>query len=149
MASVFTPGDRARYLERMISYEFNDKTLVNHALTSAGYALPVDGNKDLAMVGDAVLKVVLVTDGYTRGQINDVVSTKGSKVSLAEAGFRNGLDGFIYVNPAQGGHVSDGVMATAVEAIFGAVYIDSGRDITPVERAIAAFQLAWSSEPFS
>lgn len=37
--------------------------------------------------------------------------------------------------------ISDRVMATAVEAIMGAVYIDSKQDTAAVERAMAAFGL--------
>jgi hypothetical protein len=34
--------------------------------------------------------------------------------------------GFVNVNRAQGGHVSPGTVASTVEAIIGAVHIDSG-----------------------
>jgi ribonuclease-3 len=61
---------------------------------------------------------------------------------LARAGFDNGLEAYIETNPSQGEFISDRVMATTVEAIIGAVYIDSKQDTAAVERTMAAFGLS-------
>ncbi|KAB8264066.1 ribonuclease III domain-containing protein [Aspergillus pseudonomiae] len=107
----------------------------------------LDGHKDLAQLGDAVLRLILVKDGYqahaTRGQINDTHSGKASNAFLARIGFQKGFDRYLYVNPSQGGTVSDKVMATTVEAILGAVYIDSGENIQAVRSVVAELGLAW------
>jgi len=57
-------------------------------------------------------------------------------------GFRNGLDRFVYINPAQDGVVSAGTMATTLEAILGAVYIDS---LGNMRRVAAGVGLCWPS----
>ena len=50
----------------------------------------------------------------------------GSNVNLDRIGRIHGLDGFICRNPSQGGHISPATMTATVEAILGAVYLDSG-----------------------
>lgn len=56
--------------------------------------------------------------------------------NLALIGRSRGLDKYIHVNPCQWGQVSDKVMATAVEALIGAVFIDSDWNISIVQSVI-------------
>lgn len=58
----------------------------------------------------------------------DLVSEKG----LANRGFSHGLDAFIIKNAGHLGRISDRMMATAIEAIIGAVFIDSGFNLEAV-----------------
>ena len=55
-----------------------------------------------------------------------MVSTIASNNNLATVGFRNGIDVAMNKNPSQYGQVSPDVMATTVEAIIGAIYLDAG-----------------------
>jgi ribonuclease-3 len=62
--------ERADFAEDIIHYDFTNRAVLYEALRSAG-ALALtgrphrsDGNKDLAQIGDAVLRLILVTDGY-------------------------------------------------------------------------------------
>lgn len=57
---------RIQAVEGIIGYRFVDETLLREALQAAGYSYPIDGNKNLALVGDAALRLVLVSDGYKR-----------------------------------------------------------------------------------
>jgi ribonuclease-3 len=67
-------------LEFVIKYTFNDKSILWEALQAPGsgvrYAgareIP-DGNKRLALVGDAVLKFIMVTDKYALGSTRGMV----------------------------------------------------------------------------
>lgn len=59
-----------------------------------------------------------------------------NNASLAKAGFLKGLDRFIHLNPSARGHVTDNLMATTVEAVIGAVYLDSGYDIAVARKVI-------------
>lgn len=52
----------------------------------------------------------------------------GSNVNLDRAGRLYGLDVFVCRNPSQVGYLSPATMATTVEAILGAVYLDGGID---------------------
>lgn len=137
-------------VEEIINYQFINPKLICEALLAAGSYLPgivrisKDGNKNLALVGDAVLQLVLVSDGYNKGlykgAINDIVSAKGRNAYLTVQGFHNNLDEFIFKNPSQP-DISKGLMADTVEAILGAVYLDSGKDISAVQDVMKTFNI--------
>jgi hypothetical protein len=61
---------RAEFLENIIRYEFTNRAVPYEALRTAGAlalaggAYRPDGNKDLAQIGDAALRLILVMDGY-------------------------------------------------------------------------------------
>lgn len=80
------------------------------------------------------------TQIFITGTINDIVSTKGRNTYLTVQGFHNNLDEFIFKNPSQR-NVSKGLMADTVEAILGAVYLDSGKDISAVQDVMKALDL--------
>ncbi|GIK05201.1 hypothetical protein Aspvir_009305 [Aspergillus viridinutans] len=144
--------ERAESVEDIIYYDFTNRAILYEALGSAGaLAMPglayrSDGNKDLAQIGDAVLRLILVMDGYEakagRGYINQVVSSVGSNPHLAQTGSKAGLENLILINPSQAS-VSPGVMAQTVEAILGAVYLDSGMDVQAVRAVMAILNLGW------
>ncbi|KAH2035403.1 hypothetical protein KXW27_003641 [Aspergillus fumigatus] len=144
--------ERADVVEDIIHYDFTNRSILYEALRSAG-ALALtgrahrsDGNKDLAQVGDAVLQLILVMDGYeakgSRGYINQIVSSTASNPNLAQVGFKAGLESVILINPSQAS-VSPGVMAQTVEAILGAVYLDSQMDVQAVRAVMASLSLGW------
>ncbi len=55
-------------VETLIGYHFKDSTLLVEAFQAPGVfgALP-DGNKRLALLGDAALKLVLISDWFQEG----------------------------------------------------------------------------------
>jgi len=57
-----------------------------------------------------------------------MVSYVGSNTNLDRVGRENGLDMYINTNPAQGRTMSPITMTVTVEAVLGAVYLDSGMD---------------------
>ncbi|KAL1965858.1 hypothetical protein VTN77DRAFT_4991 [Rasamsonia byssochlamydoides] len=147
MAALCIPADdRIRAVEEIISYKFTDPSVLHEALQAAGFILP-DGNKNLALVGDAALKLILVLDGHgrgaSRGKINNIISTKASNAHLADQGFLRGLDKYVYTNPSQGSFVSDGVMATTMQAILGAIFLESSQDISVLQNVVAVLGLSW------
>ncbi|KAF7164604.1 hypothetical protein CNMCM5623_009061 [Aspergillus felis] len=142
--------ERAESVEDIIHYDFTNRSILYEALRSAG-ALAMtgranrsDGNKDLAQIGDAVLRLILVMDGYEAraGYINQIVSSVGSNPHLAQMGSNAGLENLILINPSQVS-VSPGVMAQTVEAILGAVYLDSEMDVQAVRAVMAILSLGW------
>ncbi|EON64602.1 hypothetical protein W97_03835 [Coniosporium apollinis CBS 100218] len=152
--SLMRRTQRIEGCQAVLGYDFNDSDLLWEALQAAGSPvfavgrrfLP-DGNKRLAILGDAVLKLILIRDGYVHdesrgtgatiaalveklmcdpGIMNRNVSTVGSNTNLDSVGRRNGLNSFVEGNPSQQGVVPPNTMAATVEAILGAVFLDSG-----------------------
>ena len=148
---------KTRGVEDIIGYSFNDPLILWEALQAAGSGIRsagdrhfADGNKRLAMLGDAILKLVLVEDWYgsldVRGispflsttvapasdtgpeRASDIVGRVGSNANLNRLGRLHSLDEFICRNPSQAGYISQNTMASTVEAILGAVYLDRGID---------------------
>lgn len=62
------------------------------------------------------------------GRASDIVQQVGSNANLDRMGRLHGLDAMVCRNPSQGAHISPVTMTATVEAILGAVYLDSGID---------------------
>lgn len=75
------------------------------------------------------------------GRGNNLVSTLGSNANLSDVARRVGLEDHIVVNPGHVGRVSDKTLATTVEAVLGAVYLDSGKGLDVVRLAMARLEL--------
>lgn len=80
----------------------------------------------------------MISDSGT-GRASDIVQQVGSNANLDRVGRLHGLDVFVCRNPAQGDYVSPATMTTTVEAILGAVYLDS--DIGNVSRVMQTLGL--------
>ncbi|KAK1243570.1 hypothetical protein MKX08_001708 [Trichoderma sp. CBMAI-0020] len=71
-------------IESILHYHFKDPALLEEALQAAAVSTPSTsqqdprkhGNKALAMIGDAVLKLVVVDDGIVGGKSRQDVSLK-------------------------------------------------------------------------
>lgn len=173
--SVTEMKNRIKAVEAIIGHNFHDPSLLWEALQGAGSGVyqagtreVPDGNKRLALIGDATQKLILVTDGYSLGKskgsckpslsicsilthcsrmlgkISEVVSSNLSNDALKRACTVNGLERYIRNNPAQGNIISAGLKATTVEAILGAVYLDSNRDTNTVKDVMSTLGLVWS-----
>lgn len=68
MFSSTVANDHIRSVEKILGYEFDDPSRLEEALRLAGSGtrLP-DGNKPMALIGDSVIKMILVTKGYEKG----------------------------------------------------------------------------------
>jgi hypothetical protein len=70
---IFHSAQRIRELEEIIGYEFKDKSLLDRALQAAGFGLLREGNKPLALIGDATLKLIIRMMGYeTNASIGEI-----------------------------------------------------------------------------
>ncbi|KAF5864338.1 hypothetical protein ETB97_007900 [Aspergillus alliaceus] len=116
--------------KKITNYHLTNPVTLHEALRTPSsipiaYPYHIDGQKDLSQIGDAAIRLVLVTDGYdaqaTRGQITEIHITTANNRYLARTGFLYGS--------FPGDIVPDRVMATTVEAILGAVYVDSGESM--------------------
>ena len=159
-------NEELQVLEQKINYSFSNRTLLREALQTPS-RVNEDGNKNLAMVGNAIIRLVIVNYGLkekkTRGmrfthngyyftnlrsrlwlgQISDMFTSKASNVSLCTQGFYLGIDEFVIKRTTQVG-VGSRAMATTMEAIIGAVYLDCNEQIQPCVDVLTALDLTWS-----
>ncbi|KAL3483844.1 ribonuclease III domain-containing protein [Aspergillus germanicus] len=138
--------DRPRAFLMRFNLTFENEDLIVEALRAAGYLGSV-GNKELALIGDTVLRLYLQVEGrarrLSRGAINDMVQRLSCNDNLTDRGSELGIGAYIQNNPSQGNAISPGLMATTVEAIIGAVFLDKNRELAAVEPVIALFGLSW------
>ncbi|OOQ88755.1 RNAse III [Penicillium brasilianum] len=138
--AILTTAERIRAVELIINYVFHDQSLVLRALEAAGATMASEGNKRLALIGDAALRLVLYELGYEdEASIRDMTTaqnTRATNENLAEIGFSLGLNVYLLLNPSAQGAIHERLMATTVEAIIGAVYLDSNRDLMAIRRLI-------------
>ncbi|OQD75521.1 hypothetical protein PENDEC_c007G02304 [Penicillium decumbens] len=136
----FTTAERIRAVEGIIGYEFQEKSLLLKALEAAGATAASQGNKRLALIGDAALRLVLYEFGYedqaTIYDMTQAQNIRATNQNLAQIGFTLGLDVYIQLNPSAQGVVPGRLMATTIEAIIGAVYLDCNKNIMVIRPLI-------------
>jgi len=122
------------FVEQAIGYQFRNKKLLQEALTAAGADRDGhDGNRQLASIGQAALRLAIADSGYMelmpRGQTGEVQSLLDSKSHLASAATQLGIASCIKLCP-KSGEASNYVVALAMRAIIGATWKDTdSRDI--------------------
>ncbi|AMG30146.1 ribonuclease III [Grimontia hollisae] len=124
-----TPMNR---LQRRIGYTFNDTTLLSLALTHRSAS--GNHNERLEFLGDSILSFVVADDLYHRfpnvdeGDMSRMRATLVRGNTLAELGREFELGDVLQLGPGElksGGFRRDSILADAVEAIIGAIYLDS------------------------
>lgn len=136
-----TPANR---LQRKLGYQFNNCELMTLALTHRS----ANGthNERLEFLGDSILSFVVADDLYHRfpfvdeGDMSRMRATLVRGKTLAELGREFELGDYLLLGPGElksGGFRRDSILADCVEAIIGAVYLDS--DVETVRQVV----LAW------
>ncbi|KAH8753342.1 ribonuclease III domain-containing protein [Diaporthe sp. PMI_573] len=144
--------DGATSLQNIIDYHFKNDKLLNEAILAAGASVSdvqVDGNKQgnkgLALIGDALIRLAIVDQGYAdgarTGESSDIVKDRGSNMSLERDAHKLDLGKFVIKNPSQGKSVSRSTLASTVEALVGAVWLDSVRDFERVRAVIKRLRI--------
>ena len=119
-------------LERKIGYQFKDTDLIHLALTHRSAA--GKHNERLEFLGDSILSFVIADDLYHRfpkvneGDMSRMRATLVRGHTLAELGREFELGDYLKLGPGElksGGFRRDSILADAVEAIIGAIYLDS------------------------
>ncbi|KAL2040771.1 hypothetical protein N7G274_006229 [Stereocaulon virgatum] len=133
-----TQASKIRGVENIIGYKFNDPLILWEALQPAGSGVTfagsrrfLEGNKRLAMLGDAVLNVALLDDWYggagSRRQATAILQDVSANANLDRVARSHGLDNFVCLDTrAQGHRVMITQMTATVEAILGGVWLDGG-----------------------
>jgi len=120
-------------LEQFLGHEFTDRALLQQALThrSAGSR----NNERLEFLGDAVLGGVIAEDLYRRypqareGELSRLRSILVRRESLADIAHTLDVGQYLTLGAGErrsGGHHRDSILSDAVEALLGAIYLDSG-----------------------
>jgi ribonuclease-3 len=143
------------WLDKTLGYRFNDSGLLARALTHR--SATGQNNERLEFLGDAVLDFVISDAVFklrpeaTEGDLSKLRASLVKDTSLADLAAELGLGQFLILGGGErktGGHRRQSILADALEAIFGAVFLDAGyeaaRDIIErvFEKRLAALPLA-------
>lgn len=132
------------WLEQSLNYEFADARLLELALTHR--SAHGDNNERLEFLGDAVLDLI-VSEVIFRshphspeGDLSRLRASLVNKGTLADIASELGIGEFLHLGSGErksGIQRRDSILADALEAIFGAVYLDAGFDAARriIERA--------------
>lgn len=139
-------------LERRLGHPFKDRNLLLRALTHGSYAHehpPEPDNEGLAWLGDAVLTLVVAERLFTTSEIAPVgILTQRraefvAGATLARWAAELGLGPLLRLGRGEqlsGGGEKESVLATALEAVLGAVYLEGG---LPAVRAVVGRLAVW------
>ncbi len=120
-------------LQRNLGYRFAQEELLTRALTHRSATGP--NNERLEFLGDSVLNFVIADEVFHRrveareGELSRLRASLVNKESLARLAKTLGLGEHVRLGGGElktGGHRRESILADALEAVFGAVYLDGG-----------------------
>ena len=139
-------------LEKEIGTKFKDKNLLLQALTHRSYLnenpdWALDHNERLEFLGDAVLELVVTEYLYLNfpnpeGEMTNWRAALVNANMLSEVSVKFNLNQFILLSRGEAkdtGRARQYILANAVEALIGAVYLDQGYEVS--KKFIHAFIL--------
>lgn len=121
------------WLASTLDYTFSDPKLFQQALTHRSASGP--SNERLEFLGDAVLDFVIsdiiyrLEPGASEGDLSRLRSSLVKDSSLAAIAADLGMGEHLLLGSGEhktGGHRRKSILADALEALFGAVYLDAG-----------------------
>ncbi len=131
--------ENIKQLERKIRYEFRDKDLLENAVTHSSYIKEYDrdkrSNERLEFLGDAFFDAIIGEELYKifpqqeEGFLSRVRASLVCEKSLAKAARQLDLGQYILLGNGEeksGGRGRESILADAMEAVIGAVYLDGG-----------------------
>lgn len=131
-------------LQKQINYSFKNIDLLIHALTH--HSANKIHNERLEYLGDSILSYVIAEALFERfpkvdeGDLSQMRSSLVCGETLAKMGQNFNIGDSMILGPGElksGGHRRESIISDAVEAIIGAIYLDS--DIQTIKQLI----LAW------
>ena len=135
------PADELLTLQQNLAYEFQTATLLQLALThrSAGKL----HNQRLEFLGDAALGLVMADTLYRRfpeageGQLSQLRASLVNRQTLAGLARKLDLGSLLVLGMGEiksGGRERESMLSDAMEAVFGAIFLDGG--LTACKRVI-------------
>ena len=131
--------DNLENLQQKLGCRFKDHKLLTLSLTHSSFANEnsLEHNERLEFLGDAVLELCISRVLYfefsdaSEGHLTQLRAGLVSEPSLARVARDLSLGDYIFLGRGeeyQGGRDRDSVLADTLEAVLGAVYLDSGYD---------------------
>lgn len=130
-------------LESKIKIQFKDRNLLQSALTHRSYLnenrkWPLPHNERLEFLGDAVLELITTEYLYRNfpnpeGELTNLRSALVNYKMLSEIAQELGLEEYILLSKGEArdtGRARQVILANAMEALIGAIYLDSGFEIS-------------------
>ena len=120
--------------QTILEYQFRHLDLLEQALTHRSYSRNKN-NERLEFLGDSVLNLVISQHIYQRqpgadeGELSRIRSSLVKQEALARVARDIGLGDFIYLGGGElksGGFRRSSILSDTLEAIIGAIYLDSG-----------------------
>jgi len=145
-------------LEATAEYIFKDKNLLKESLTHRSYlnenpSWHLPNNERLEFLGDAVLELATTEELYNRypeSQEGDLTSYRAALVNyqmMATIAKEIGLENFVLLSRGEArdtGRARDVILANAMEALIGAIYLDS--DYLRAKKFVKSFVLGHLAE---
>jgi len=136
-----------KYLElsNILEVEFKDINNLVQALVHRSYInehrdFPLDHNERLEFLGDAVLELVVTENLYgnypnPEGELTNWRASLVNSKMLATVAQEIGFESFLLLSKGESkdtGKARQYILANAMEAVIGAIYIDQGWDVSKV-----------------
>lgn len=130
-------------LENKIKIQFNDRDLLQSAMTHRSYLnenrrWPLPHNERLEFLGDAVLELITTEYLYRNfptpeGELTNLRSALVNYKMLSEISSNLELDKYILLSRGESkdmGRARQVILANAFEALIGAIYLDAGFEVS-------------------
>ena len=125
---------KIEFLEKKISYIFENKNIIKRALTHKSTGLS-EHNEQYEFLGDRVLGLIISEIliikyiDLSEGNLDKIFSTLVNKDKCAEVATHIGLGEYLILGKteiASEGKYKSGILADACEALIAAIYLDGG-----------------------
>ncbi|MBN1384101.1 MAG: ribonuclease III [Elusimicrobia bacterium] len=125
-------------LQKKLGVTFKNPVILDIALTHKSYAIEnnlKEFNERLEFIGDSVLSVATAVyfyrkyPNYDEGKLSKIKAAAVSRATLYTIAKKFKLGGFIKISKSEeatGGREKESILANALEAIIGAIYLDRG-----------------------
>src|SRR6185503_15808411 len=130
-------------LDNKIKVQFKDRNILQSALTHRSYLnenrrWPLAHNERLEFLGDAVLELITTEHLYRNfpnpeGDLTNLRSALVNYKMLSEIASSLELDKYILLSKGEAkdmGRARQVILANAIEALIGAIFLDSGFEVT-------------------
>lgn len=127
-------------LEKILDIQFNNLNLLKESLTHRSYlnenpSWPVDHNERLEFLGDAVLELTVTEEIFSKfpdqkeGYLTSLRAALVNHYMLSKVAGEISLENKVFLSKGEAkekGRAKEVILANAVEALIGAIYLDQG-----------------------